>query len=91
MSHDLAPPIAPLLESPTALELKPLPNAPTKILSVILNQKAQLVGILKAHKKAIRWDIADMRDNDFKIFMTDFFVFDTTFENCLQNLSTALK
>ena len=32
-----------------------------------------------------------MRGNDIKIFMTDFFVFSTTFEDYLQNLSVILK
>ena len=81
------PPIAPLLESPTALELKSLPDALTDTLLVISNQEAQLVGVLKAHKEAVGWDIAEMRDNDFKIFINDFSVFGTTFEDCLQNLS----
>ena len=30
-------------------------------------------------------------DNDLKIFITDFFVFGTTFEDYLQNLFTVLK
>ena len=72
-------PIALLLESPPALELRPLPNAPTDTLLVIPNQEAQLIDILKAHKKAVGWDISKMRDNDIKIFMIDFFIFDTTF------------
>ena len=78
-----SPPIALLLESSPALELKPLPDAPTDILLVIPNQEVQLIGILKSHKEAIKWDIIDMRHNDFKIFMIDFSIFDTTFKDYL--------
>ena len=43
------PQIALLLESPSALELKPLPDTPTDTLLVIPNQEAQLIGILKLY------------------------------------------
>ena len=77
-----SPPITSSLESPTALELKPLFDAPTNILPMVPNQKVQLVDVLKVLKEAVGWDITDTRDNDFKILMTDFFVFGTTFEDC---------
>ena len=85
------PPIALLLESPPTLKLKPLPDVPTDTLLLISNQEAWLVGILKAHKEAVGWDISEMRDNDIEIFMIDFSIFGTTFEDCLQNLSMMLK
>ena len=68
------PPIALLLESPPALELKSLLDAPTDILLVIPNQEVQLVGILKVYKEAVGWDISEIRDNDIEIFMIDFFI-----------------
>ena len=46
-------PIAFLLESPSILELKSLPDAPIDTLLVIPNQEVQLVGILKVHKKLL--------------------------------------
>ena len=86
-----SPPIALLLESPSTLELKPLLDAPTDTLLVILNQKISLVGILKVHKKVIGWDIFKMINNNIKIFVTDLSVVGTTFEDYLQNLSMMLK
>ena len=50
----LSPPIAPLLESPTILELKSLSDASTTILPVIPNQEVQLISVLKIHKEAVR-------------------------------------
>ena len=84
-------PIAPFLEPPPILELKPLPDAPIDIPSVILNQEAQLSGVLKTYKAVIGWDISDMRDLDLNDFIFDFSIFGTTFEERLQNLSEILK
>ena len=71
-----------LLELLIFLELKPLPDAPIE---------AQLIGVLKAHKKSIGWNISEMMDNDIEIFMIDISVVGTTFKDYLQNLSTMLK
>ena len=75
-------PIVPSLESPPTLELKPLPAAlkyvflglndtlPAIIASDLTpNQEAQLVGILKEHKEAIGWSIADLKGIDPSICM----------------------
>ena len=78
--------IALLLESPPILELKSLLDAHTNTLLMIPNQEVQLVGILKAHKEDIGWDISEMRDNNIEIFMIDFFIFGITFEDHLQIL-----
>ena len=78
-----SPPIVSLIESPPILELKPLPDAPIDTPLMSPNQKDQLVGVLKMHKEAVGWDISKKRDNDIEIFMIDFSIFDTTFEDCL--------
>ena len=83
-----SPPIVSLLEPSSDLKLKPFFDAPTDTLPVIPNQEDQLIGILKAHKEVVGWDITDMRNNNF---MNIFFVFGTTFKDSLHNLSTILK
>ena len=78
-------PITPLLESSPDPELKTLPITSMDTLPMIYDQESQIVDVLKAHQEAIGWNIADMRNNDFKILISDLSEFGTTFEDCLQN------
>ena len=70
-------PLVPSLATPPALELKPLPTTlkysflgsndtlPVIIASnLTLDQENQLVGVLKEHKKAIGWSIANLKGID---------------------------
>ena len=75
-----SPPIVPLLETPPGLEMTPLSVMPTDTLPVISSQEDQIVGVLNLHRKAIGWDICQMKSNDF---ISDFYIFYTTFEDCL--------
>ena len=83
-----SPPIVPLLETPPCLEMKPLPVMPTDTLLITYSQKARIVGVLNSHRKAVGWDICQMRDSNF---IADLAIFGTTLEDCLQNLSFILK
>ena len=75
-------PLVPSLEAPPTLELKPLPatlkysflgsndTLPVIIASDLTNdQEDKLVGVLKKHKEAIGWSIANLKGIDPSVCM----------------------
>ena len=75
-------PALPSIESPPQLELKPLPTTlkyaflgPNSTLPVIIasdlstTQKSQLLGVLREHKRAIGWTVADLKGIDPSVCM----------------------
>nr|GEV51946.1 retrotransposable element Tf2 [Tanacetum cinerariifolium] len=89
------------IEEPSELELKELPShleyaflEDTDKLPVIIAKdlkdvkKEALIKVLKSHKRAIAWEISDIK---VEVFMDDFLVFGDSFSSCLSNLDKMLK
>ncbi|GJR04338.1 reverse transcriptase domain-containing protein [Tanacetum coccineum] len=89
-------------EAPTDLELKPLPNnleyvlGRTLFLPVIISSqlskknKNKLVSVLKRHTYMLAI-FHDMIEESVKVFMDDFSVFGSSFDQCLNNLNKMLQ